>query len=153
MSFSLCIGCQDLPDGPLCAEEDGTRDLARLAHGYLRHDHLDAVDHTVAFACVFSMECEAPEEALRFVFVAHALVKNEEERAYLAAGPLERLLVRHGPLVVERIVTKARQEPLFRRCLAGVWGRESMHPEVAARVDEILSPVVAAAESAPAGKR
>ena len=141
MTIRPCTDCLDLPSGPMCRGADGERDFARLAHGYLKHDHLDAVPHTSAFDCVFGLECDEPEEALIFLFAAHALVANEEERAYLAAGPLERLLVRHGPLVVDRIVEKARQEPLFRRCLSGVWGRDDMAPEVAARIDAILKPV------------
>lgn len=139
MTFRPCLECQALPEGPLCLGPDGARDYARLAHGYLRHDHLDAVSHPIAFGCVFGLECDEPEEALAFLFTAHGLVANEEERGYLAAGPLERLLVRHGPLVVDRIVEKAIREPLFRRCLAGVWARDHMAPDVMARIDSILS--------------
>jgi hypothetical protein len=39
----------------------------------------------------------------------------------LAAGPLEDLLARHGPLVIDRIEKQAREEPLFRDLLGGVW--------------------------------
>ncbi|MFO3798135.1 MAG: DUF6869 domain-containing protein [Anaerolineales bacterium] len=39
----------------------------------------------------------------------------------LAAGPLEDLLVHHGPAFVQEIDTLARRSPSFRALLNGVW--------------------------------
>lgn len=39
----------------------------------------------------------------------------------LAAGPLEDLLARHGPFVIDWIEKQARVDPLFKKLLGGVW--------------------------------
>ena len=53
----------------------------------------------------------------------------------LAAGPLEDLLVHHGPAVVERIDTLARQSPAFRLLLNGAWSN-GINPAVVARLSK-----------------
>ena len=41
--------------------------------------------------------------------------------ALLAAGPMEELLVYHGPAIIEQVEEKAAHQPKFRRLLGGVW--------------------------------
>ena len=41
--------------------------------------------------------------------------------AVLAAGPLEDLLVRHGPEFIDRVEQQSRQDAAFRHLLGGVW--------------------------------
>ena len=43
--------------------------------------------------------------------------------AYIAAGPLEDLIVQHGEQFMDRIELEAGREPKVRRALRGVWGR------------------------------
>jgi hypothetical protein len=138
-----CIGCRDLESGPRCIGSDGCRDYHSLAAAYLKSMAADknaqAIPHRDAFDCVFSMTSDAPEDALAFVFVAleHAVTAKQE--AYLAAGALEHLVKRHGPLVIDRVLDAAKRDPKFRRCLAGVWGHSGMDKSVRARIDEILA--------------
>ena len=86
------------------------------------------------------MTTKSAEDALAFVFVALEHARTAKQEAYLAAGALEHLLRRHGALVIDRVLGAARQDPKFRRCLAGVWGHSGMEKTVRERIDEILAP-------------
>ena len=141
-SFQLCFECRDNPDGALCRAADGTRDLVRIARGYLRQDHPDAIDHGTAFDCAFAMLHEDIDTTLAFIFTASDLCENDDERAYLGAGTLESLLVNEGPAVIDRVLERARRDPDFRRMLSGVWGHSSMDKTVRARIDALLAPPV-----------
>ena len=139
-----CIGCRDLENGPLCIGSDGCRDYHALAAAYLKlpavGENARTIPHNYAFDCVFSMTTESAEDALAFVFVALEHARTAKQEAYLAAGALEHLLRRHGALVIDRVLGAARQDPKFRRCLAGVWGHSGMEKTVRERIDEILAP-------------
>jgi hypothetical protein len=140
--FDPCLACMDRPEGPRCLGPDGRRDLVRLARGYLKQDHPEALRHGSTFECVFDLACNEPEEALAFVILANELAGTEEQRSYLAAGALETLLGRHGPLVIDRVLDEGRQSASFRRCLAGVWGHRAIDKRVRQRIDEFLAPPV-----------
>ncbi len=152
-SFQRCLECLDNPDGPLCRAADGTRDLARIARGYLRQGHPEAIDHDIAFDCAFTMLHEDVDTTLAFIFTASDLCENDEQRAYLGAGTLESLLVNEGPAVIDRVLERARRDPDFRRVLSGVWGHSSMDRTVRARVDAFLAPPVFRAPAAKLGQR
>ena len=62
-----------------------------------------------------------PELCWRLIEAVVARDADEQVLAALAAGPMEDLLVHHGPAFIERIEAKAGQNPLFRHLLAGVW--------------------------------
>ena len=152
-TFQSCLECRDNPDGPLCRAADGTRDLARIARGYLRQDHPDAIDHDIAFDCAFSMLHDDIDTTLAFIFAASDLCENNDQRAYLGAGTLESLLVNEGPAVIDRVLERARRDPDFRRMLSGVWGHSSMNKTVRARIDAFLaSPVFASPARRPGTK-
>lgn len=51
----------------------------------------------------------------------------------LAAGPLEDLLSKHGPVLIEAVEGQAMADPEFARLLGGVW-RNSMTDDVWGRV-------------------
>jgi len=55
---------------------------------------------------------------------------SAKQEAYLAAGALEHLAKRHGPVVIDRVLEAARRDPKFRRCLSGVWGHSGMDKSV-----------------------
>jgi hypothetical protein len=55
----------------------------------------------------------------------------------LAAGPLENLLVYHGPLIIDRVETLAAADPAFRRLLSGVW-RNKIREDVWARIQALV---------------
>ncbi|MDO5654277.1 MAG: hypothetical protein Q4G39_09270 [Brachymonas sp.] len=54
----------------------------------------------------------------------------------LSAGPLESLLAKHGPLVIEMVENEAKQNPQFAQLLGGAW-RNSMTTEVWTRVQAV----------------
>lgn len=56
-------------------------------------------------------------------FVLKVLERQPSERALgmLAAGPIEDLISECGTQFIDRIETQARQDPLFREALHGVW--------------------------------
>ncbi|MDC9822493.1 hypothetical protein PRN20_02005 [Devosia sp. ZB163] len=62
-----------------------------------------------------------PDGALSFILAAIDRPISEETRFSLAAGPLEDLLVHHGPSVIAEVERLARQRPEFRNTLVGVW--------------------------------
>jgi hypothetical protein len=48
--------------------------------------------------------------------------------ALLAAGPVEDLLVLHGPKFIDRVEAEARRNEAFARMLGGVWERDMPWP-------------------------
>ena len=141
-SFQPCLECLDNPDGPLCRAADGARDLARIARGYLRQGHPEAIDHDIAFDCAFSMLHDDIDMTLAFVMTASDLCETDEQRACLGAGTLESLLVNEGPAVIDRVLDRARRDPDFRRVLSCVWGHRAMDRSVRKRIDALLAPPV-----------
>lgn len=65
-----------------------------------------------------------PELCWRLIEAVVARDSDEQVLAALAAGPMEDLLARHGPAFIERVESRAAQNPLFRHLLAGVWRNE-----------------------------
>jgi hypothetical protein len=51
------------------------------------------------------------------------LSKASSALAYIAAGPLENLLKRHGPAVIDRIEDESRRNGRVRLALSGAWIR------------------------------
>jgi hypothetical protein len=62
-----------------------------------------------------------PELCWRLIEAVVSRDSDEQVLAALAAGPMEDLLARHGQAFIERIESRAGQNPLFRHLLAGVW--------------------------------
>jgi hypothetical protein len=58
---------------------------------------------------------------------------TDDQTALLAAGPLEDLLVLHGPQFIERIEGEAQRNPRFNHLLGGVW-QNQMSQEIWERV-------------------
>ena len=66
--------------------------------------------------------------------VVHALIDRAADEAaifYISAGPLEELLARHGPQVIDRLLEIGGKDPKMRLALArGVWGRNRIGSDV-----------------------
>lgn len=69
------------------------------------------------------------ELILQTLHATHA----DSVKAVLAAGPLENLLACFGPQFIDRVETKAKDDPDFKDLLSGVW-RNSMTEDVWARI-------------------
>jgi hypothetical protein len=61
---------------------------------------------------------------------------SEEVMAVFAAGPVENLLSRHGPLFIDQIEEKAQNDPKFNFVLGGVW-QNLMTDEIWKRIKKI----------------
>jgi hypothetical protein len=85
-------------------------------------------------------ELSRREPAATLDFILEVLKRNPQPRvlANLAAGPLEDLLVYHGPAVIERVEALAAEDTVFSQLLSGVWrnaiprGCMATHPSDAA---------------------
>ena len=78
-----------------------------------------------------------PDLAWDFVMAVLKTNPDELTQATLAAGPIEDLLVAHGPYLIGRIEQKVRLEPELREVFRNVW-KSKMRPDVWARLQELL---------------
>lgn len=74
-----------------------------------------------------------PERAWLAIQLIFGACRDDLERAFLAAGPLEDLLARHGPLFIDRVEQSAASGNDFRELLVGVW-RNGITDPIWARV-------------------
>jgi hypothetical protein len=80
-----------------------------------------------------------PETAWQVIDLIWRRNQSDKILADLAAGPVEDLLVRHGPAFIDRIYLTARREPVFRKLLGGVW-RNTITEPVWQRLKQIAGP-------------
>ena len=95
-----------------------------LAREYLAHYRSAGFpdgEHT-ADATIDRLTREAPWDAWRVILELVRQADGEDAIFYIAAGPLEDLLARHGPLVIDTVEAEARTNERLRACLTGVWG-------------------------------
>jgi hypothetical protein len=63
-----------------------------------------------------------PDEQWTFILELIAAAPDDDDvLAHIAAGPVEGLLGRHGPAVIDRVEDLADRSAKFRRILRGVW--------------------------------
>jgi hypothetical protein len=115
-----------------------------LVTAYLQHAAATvsgrATDGTFwAWEAVDGLRCRDPLAALDLAFEAVRRSEDDATLAYIAAGPLEDLIVDHGERFIDRIEMEAAREPRFRRALRGVWGRDRMLPNVAERLERVIA--------------
>ncbi|MGQ0836764.1 MAG: DUF6869 domain-containing protein [Gammaproteobacteria bacterium] len=80
------------------------------------------------------------EEAWNAILAIVAAKPDARVFGNLAAGPLEDLLVNHGPQIIERIEQQARLDPSFAALLGGVW-KNDIRDDVWTRVEQLRSHV------------
>jgi hypothetical protein len=116
---------------------------AELVAAYLSHartrtrDGTDA-EHFEAAEELDSLVWDEPERAWPLICEIIRRVTEDDILAYIAAGLLEDLLVRHPHAFIERVEDLARQDAHFRRAVSGVWGQKSMPAEIRQRLDALL---------------
>jgi hypothetical protein len=120
------------------AMNDSDLVVAYLAHAETRtRDGTDA-EHFAAAEELDSLLSDKPERAWPIICEIIRGVSDDDILAYVAAGPLEDLLVRHPHAFIDRVEALAMRDPHFRRALSGVWGWNSIPSEVRQRLDQIL---------------
>lgn len=93
---------------------------------------LNGEDQTMAEAIIYPHA--DPETAWEAVLRIMQHDLSDNQRALLAAGPIESLLSWHGKQFIDRMEAEARRSPAFRHILGGVW-RQDMPDEIWRRVE------------------
>jgi hypothetical protein len=95
-----------------------------LVTNYLAYEKSHSEDLSWAWNAVIDLVIRSADEGLE---VVRALIGRSGDEATIfriAAGPLEELLARHGPTVVDRLLEIGGKDQRMRLALArGVWGR------------------------------
>ena len=78
------------------------------------------------------------DQAWALVLALVERAPDDEALAFVAAGPLEDIVRRHGDEFADRIVDRARQDSKFRSALKGVWGWDEVSATLRSRVFAVL---------------
>jgi hypothetical protein len=81
-----------------------------------------------------------PETAWAFILKVLQENLTREQKALLAAGPLEDLLALHGATFIGRVEIEAIRNPQFSHLLGGVW-RHEMPQKIWDRVLQVRKPL------------
>ncbi len=87
-----------------------------------------------AFETLGDIARNDPSLCLALIIEILASTDDENVLAVLAAGPLEDVLVHHGPILISQVEREAETNEKFKYLLGGVW-RNSIAPEVWGRVE------------------
>ena len=79
---------------------------------------------------------DAPNEAFEFILAVLDQDSSATTMAILSAGPLESLLRRHGPRIINRVERRARRDANFTRLLGHVW-RDTLSSQIWTRVQSV----------------
>jgi hypothetical protein len=79
---------------------------------------------------------DAPNEAFEFILAVLDQDASSPTMAILSAGPLEALLRRHGPRIINRVERRARRDANFTRLLGHVW-KDALSNQVWTRVQSV----------------
>lgn len=82
----------------------------------------------------FDAYTEEPEVAWRALLEIVKRDLTDDEKALLAAGPLEGLIAWHGEDFIDRVEDEAKRNPKFNHLLGGVW-RQDMPLEIWERIE------------------
>ena len=79
---------------------------------------------------------DAPNEAFEFIVAVLDQDASTTTMAILSAGPLEALLRRHGPRIINRVERRARRDANFTRLLGHVW-KDTLSSQIWTRVQSV----------------
>ena len=79
---------------------------------------------------------DAPNEAFEFILAVLDQDSSATTMAILSAGPLESLLRRHGPRIINRVERRARRDANFTRLLGHVW-KDTLSSQIWTRVQVV----------------
>jgi hypothetical protein len=138
-----CSSCGLLDQGHPCRRADGVLDLERVAKTIVESRKAfltDEIDQDVYAAtrwasdCAYEIEDNHPELVLALVIAAMDACVTVEDAAFVAAGVVENMAVKHGPALIDSIELLARESPKFRFILSGIWSQGSVEPDVWMRI-------------------
>ena len=79
-----------------------------------------------------------PEGAWDILLELIRRADGDRALAYIAAGPLENVLVAHGERYFPRVETETGRNAKFRRALVGVWGESRMSEDLVRRLHALF---------------
>ena len=144
-----CDACRyDGLDFP-CRKPGGAFDFGRVARDLVRAGHAfhtETTDQKIrqetswATDCAFDIEQDHPSLLFDLVLASIDACETLEDAAYIAAGPVENMVVKHGPRLIGRIEALASVSPKFRYVLSGIWSQSgSVDPEVWERIGRVVA--------------
>ena len=143
VELGACFFCK-YGDGDFpCRAADGDLnvELVAVAYAALCRNGMNETDPGFwAFECMSNLVETAPRAAWRCVLATLRHCETDKEIATLAAGPLEDLVIKHGPEMIAEIEREAAGNDRFRRLLSGIWGQAHADPAVWRRVQAALQP-------------
>jgi len=97
-------------------------DLEVIADAYLRYYARKQQADRWASETVGTLIDHNTDEGWRVICVLVDRATSDEALAYVAAGPLEDLLKKHGPAIIDRVENGSRKNPRLQLALSGVRG-------------------------------
>jgi hypothetical protein len=106
-----------------------------LVEACLAYASTDAPEHSWAFDAVVKLIRDSARDGLSIIQELLSRPLEPKVLFYVAAGPLEDLLARHGREVIDQVLDLARRDPQARKALLqGVWGRNRIPRDVQAKL-------------------
>jgi hypothetical protein len=102
--------------------------LEVITDAYLRYQAKRDRSDQWAWDAVESLINRDPDEAWKISCMLVNKASSDEALAFVAAGPLEDLLKKHGSKVIERVEAESTSNPRLQLALSGVWGIEPADP-------------------------
>lgn len=92
-----------------------------LATAYLQYFETKQEDDRWAWSDVDQLVRRKPDQGWEVIRLLVNKAPSDEALAFVAAGPLEDLLKKHGPAVIDQIENECRENDRLRLALSGVW--------------------------------
>jgi hypothetical protein len=108
-----------------------------IINGYLAYYSGDKLSFW-AFDDVCDLLSQDPERLWRITLCMISRTSDETTLAYIAAGPLEDIIAKHGSVFIDRVELIAKNDPQFFRALKHVWGHIRFKPEIYERIQKII---------------
>lgn len=108
-----------------------------LISAYFEHWRTKRSDLSWAWDEVTDRALGAPEEGWPFVLELIHAAPDEAALSYVAAGPLEDFLCKHGELFLGRLAIAAQNDPRVKKAFQGVWGKNRMKEEVWSEIQRL----------------
>jgi hypothetical protein len=144
-----CYRCQYGDQAHPCRTSDGNLDFEKIARAIVESRQAfltDTIDEAIvartrwASDCAFEIEENHPDELFALTLVAMDLCRDLEDAAFIAAGLVENMLVKHGPELIDAIEAMAAASAKFRYILSGAWSQNgSVDPDVWERVGRAVA--------------
>lgn len=104
------------------------------------HGSSEYEDSFWSFMMLSELLEDFPEEVFGLIKDVLERDCSEDVIGQIAAGPLEDLLVKHGPEIIDLVEEEARTNLKFNHALGGVW-QSRCRPDVWARVEAVRKTV------------